>query len=88
MKGVSSVGIPITGKAARQQNKNKEKYRSAGRGRYDFSRLKQINDARAEAARSHRMQDKKHRSEVQGLVDKFFDSIKDKKEDIVDEYRY
>ena len=31
------------------------------------------------------MQDKKHRSEVQGLVDKFFDSIKDKKEDIVDE---
>ena len=85
VKGVSSVGIPITGKAARQQNKNKEKYRSAGRGRYDFSRLKQINDARAEAARSHRMQDKKHRSEVQGLVDKFFDSIKDKKEDIVDE---
>ena len=33
---------------------------------------------------NYRMDDKKHRSEVKTLVDKFFDSIEDKKEEIVD----
>ena len=82
--GVSSTGIALTGRAAREKRKNKDRYKSSGRGRYNFSRLQQINDARAEAARNYRMDDKKHRSEVKTLVDKFFDSIEDKKEEIVD----
>ena len=51
-KGFSDTGVPITAKAARSQSKNISTYKARGKGRYDFSRLRQINDARAGAARS------------------------------------
>ena len=84
-KGFSDTGVALTGKAARSQIKNKDTYKSRGRGRYNGSRLQVINDARAEAARSYRMRKHDHRSNVKGLVDKFFDSLTNKKDEIVDE---
>ena len=84
-KGFSDTGVPITAKSARSQSKNISTYKARGKGRYDFSRLRQINDARAGAARSYRMKNHEHRSNVKGLIDKFFDSLENKKDEIVDE---
>jgi hypothetical protein len=49
MKGFSDSGVPLTEKAAKQQQRNKLTY-NARKGQYHFSRLRVINDAESRSS--------------------------------------
>jgi len=65
-KGFNDTGIPLTERAAKQQRKNKLSYKKYN---YAGSRLNFINDARAEAARKHRMDSPQHRQRVDKIIE-------------------
>ena len=65
-KGFNDTGIPLTERAAKQQRKNKLSYKKYN---YAGSRLNFINDARAEAARKHRMDSPQHRERVDKIIE-------------------
>ena len=65
-KGFNDTGIPLTERAAKQQRRNKLSYKKYN---YAGSRLNFINDARAEAARKHRMDSPQHRERVDKIIE-------------------
>lgn len=82
MKGFSDSGIPLTDKAAKQQQRNKAAYNSR-RGQYHFSKLRVINDARAEAARKYRMTSPEHAELVKKITDKVYEENEKQKGEII-----
>ena len=65
-KGFSDNGIALTEKTIRSQRKNKASY---SRKNYAFSRLRFINDARAEAARQKRLEHPGYEKKLNSALD-------------------
>ena len=86
MKGFSDSGIPLTDKAAKQQQRNKASYNSR-RGQYHFSRLRVINDARAEASRKYRMTNPEHAALVEKIANKTYEELQKQKEEVVEKIK-
>ena len=72
MKGFSDSGIPLTDAAAKKQQKNKSSYNSR-KGNYHFSKLRVINDARAEVSRKYRMTNPEHAELVKKITEKVYE---------------
>jgi len=82
MKGFSDSGVPLTEKAAKQQQKNKASYNSR-KGNYHFSKLRVINDARAEISRKYRMTNPKHAELVKKITDKVYEENEKQKTEVI-----
>ena len=65
-KGVNDSGIPLTERANKKLRKNRLNYKKYN---YSGSRLQFINDARAEAARKHRMGSPQHSERVNKILE-------------------
>ena len=65
-KGFSDSGVALTEKTIKAQRKNKANY---SRQNYAFSRLRFINDARAEAARQKRLQRPEYEKKINSVLD-------------------
>ena len=78
-KGFSDTGVPLTGRAAKQLQRNKTSYR---KNSYYGSRLNIINDTRKEDARKRRMESPEHKARVDKIIeiaDRELDSEKEKR---------
>jgi len=65
-KGFNDSGIPLTERANKKLQKNRLNYKKYN---YSGSRLQFINDARAEAARKHRMGSPQHSERVNKILE-------------------
>ena len=82
MKGFSDSGIPLTDAAAKKQQKNKSSYNSR-KGNYHFSKLRVINDARAEVSRKYRMTNPEHAELVKKITEKVYEESVKQKEEVI-----
>ena len=65
-KGFSDSGVALTEKTIKAQRKNRASY---SRQNYAFSRLRFINDARAESARQKRLQRPEYEKKINSVLD-------------------